>query len=145
MKLPTGTHEVKFKAWLRSIVSIDHLEVICNGAVARELKLDGNRNAADVEGTVPISTTGWCLLRAWNEKAKYPILDLYPYATTSPIYVDVAGSKLNAGDDASYFIAWIDQLIAAARTNSDWNSDSEKTTVLDQLSQARKVYVKLLP
>jgi hypothetical protein len=145
VKLPAGTRDVKFKAWLRSIVPIDHLEIICNGAVARELKLDGNRNTADVGGTVPISTTGWCLLRAWNEKAKYPILDLYPYATTSPIYIDVAGSRLNAGDDASYFIAWIDQLIAAARTNPDWNSDSEKTTVLDQFSQARKVYEKLLP
>jgi hypothetical protein len=56
----------------------------------------------------------------------------------------VANSKLNAGDAASYFIAWIDQLIAAARTNSDWNSESEKSTVLDQLSQARKVYERLL-
>jgi len=56
----------------------------------------------------------------------------------------VAGWKLNTGDDASYFIAWIDQLIAAARTNSDWNSDAEKSTVLDQLSQGRKVYEKLL-
>ena len=144
VKLPAGTQEVKFKAWLRSIVPIDHLEVICNGAVARELKLGSNRNTADVEGTVPISTTGWCLLRAWNEQAKYPILDLYPYATTSPIYVDVAGSKLNAREDASYFITWIDQLTAAARANSDWNSDAEKSTVLDQLSQARKVYEKLL-
>ena len=135
---------MKFKAWLRSIVPIDHLEVICNGTVARELKLDGNRDTADVEGTLPISANGWCLLRAWNEKPKYPILDLYPYATTSPIYLKVAGSKLNAGDDASYFIAWIDQLIAAARTNSDWNSDAEKSTVLDQLSQGRKVYEKLL-
>ncbi len=144
VKLPAGTQEVKFKAWLRSIVPIDHLEVICNGTVARELKLDGNRVTADVEGTLPISATGWCLLRAWNEKAKYPILDLYPYATTSPIYIEVAGSKLNAGDDASYFIAWIDQLIAAARTNSDWNSDAEKSAVLDQLSQGRKVYEKLL-
>ncbi len=46
VKLPAGTQEVKFKAWLRSIVPIDHLEVICNGTVARELKLDGNRVTA---------------------------------------------------------------------------------------------------
>jgi Tol biopolymer transport system component len=144
VKLPAGTHEVKFKAWLRSIVPIDHLELICNGSVARELNLDGNRDTVDVEGKIPISTTGWCLLRAWNEKAKYPILDLYPYATTSPIYVNVAGSKLQPSDDATYFIAWIDQLIAAAKANTDWNSDSEKTTVLDQLSRARKVYEKML-
>ncbi|HST10103.1 MAG TPA: CehA/McbA family metallohydrolase, partial [Terriglobales bacterium] len=144
VRLPAGAHKVKFRAWMRSIVPIDHVEVICNGNVARELKLDGNHETATAEGTLPISTTGWCLLRAWNEKARYPILDLYPYATTSPIYISVAGSKLHPGDDAAYFIAWIDQLIAAAQTNSDWNSDSEKAKVLDQLSRARKVYETML-
>jgi TolB protein len=143
VKLSAGTHEVKFKAWMRSIVPIDHLEIICNGTLARELKLDGNHDTATTEGTLPISTTGWCLLRAWNDKATYPILDLYPYATTSPIYLSVAGSKLHPGDDASYFIAWIDQLITAAQANTDWNTGSEKAKVLDQLSQARKVYEKM--
>jgi len=93
---------------------------------------------------LPIAESGWCLLRAWSEKASYPILDLYPYATTSPIYVTVAGYKAHAKEDAAYFIAWIDQLIAATQSNTDWNTNSEKTTVLDQLSRARKVYEKLL-
>ena len=35
--------------------------------------------------------SGWILLRAWNEDADPLVFDLYPYATTSPIYVDVAG------------------------------------------------------
>jgi TolB protein len=144
LNLPAGAHELKFKAWLRSIVPIDHLQVICNGDVARELKLDGNHDTATAEGTLPISASGWCLLRAWNEKAQYPVLDLYPYATTSPIYINVAGSKPHPTDDASYFIAWIDQLAGAAQTNKDWNTDSEKKIVLDQLSHARKVYEKLL-
>ncbi len=85
------------------------------------------------------------MLRAWSEKAKYPILDLYPYATTSPIYITVSGSKLQAKEDAEYFIAWIDQLIATAKQNKDWNTDAEKLAVLDQLSRARKEYEKLLP
>jgi hypothetical protein len=129
---------------MRSIVPVDHLEVICNGGVARELKLSEKRESADAEGTLPITESGWCLLRASSDKAHYPILDLYPYATTSPIYVNVAGSKPQAKDDAAYFIAWVDQLIAAAESNKDWNTNSEKATVLDQLSRARKVYEKLL-
>jgi TolB protein len=142
LNLPAGKHEVKFKAWLRSIVPIDHLEIICNGGVAREL--GGGHDALAVDGTLPISTSGWCLLRAWSDKAQYPILDGYPYATTSPIYISVAGSRPHSTEDASYFIAWIDQLTAAAKASKDWNTDSEKTIVLDQLSQARKVYEKLL-
>ena len=144
VKLAAGTHKVKFKAWLRSMVPVDHLQVICNGEVSRELKLEGNHDAADVDGTLLVSGSGWCLLCAFSEQAKYPILDVYPYATTSPIYLSVDGSMPKAHDDAAYFVAWVDQLIAAAQTNQDWNTDREKSVVLEQMSQARKVYEQLL-
>jgi Tol biopolymer transport system component len=140
LRVPAGTHEVKFSAWLRSIVPVDHLEVICDGKVARDLKLTGNRDTADVEGTLPISRSGWCLLRASNDEAVYPVLDLYPYATTSPIYITVEGSKIEAKDDAEYFLKWIDRLVAGVQANRDWNNEFEKAAVLDQLSQARRVY-----
>jgi hypothetical protein len=135
-----GEIEIKFKAWMRSIVPVDHLEVICNGQPVRELQLSGNRQSADEEGTLTLNSSTWCLLRAYSDKAEYPVLDLYPYATTSPIYITIEGTRLNAKDHAEYFIAWIDQLIAGAQKNQDWNNESEKTTVLDQLTRARKVY-----
>ena len=122
---------------------MDHLQVVCNGAVARDLQLSGDRETADAEDTIAISQSGWCLLRAWSEKPEYPILDLYPYATTSPIYVSVAGSTPKSPGDAAYFIAWIDRLIEAAKSNQDWNTESEKASVLNLLDQAQRVYLKL--
>ena len=144
VKLPSGAYEVKFKAWMRSIVPVDHLDVLCNGKVVRELKLAGNRKKNDEEGTLQIPGTGWCLLRAFSDKAEYPVLDLYPYATTSPIYVTIAGSSIHPKEDAEYFIAWIDQLIAGAQANHDWNSEAEKSTVLDQFKRARSIYENML-
>ena len=144
LKLTNGMHEMKFKAWLRSIVPIDHLQIICNGKVVRELKLAGDRQRADEEGAVSISETGWCLLRAFSDKAEYPVLDLYPYATTSPIYLTVNGSSPHPKEDAEYFITWIDQLIAGAQSNHDWNSDAEKSAVVDQFTRARSVYQNML-
>jgi hypothetical protein len=143
LRFPAGDNKVKFTAWLRSIVPIDHLEVICNGLVARELKLSGDRESADVEDTIPLSQSGWCLLRAWSDKAEHPVLDLYPYATTSPIYVTVTGSVPKPAEDAAYFIAWIDRMIENARLNRDWNNEAEKSSVLDMLQQARAVYLGL--
>ena len=141
LHLSAGEHTVKVKAWLRSFVPIDHLQVICNGQVARDLKVsDGT---ADVEDTISISRTGWCVLRAWSEKAEHPILDLYPYATTSPIYVTVEGSIPNRTGDAAYFIAWIDRLIEGAKSNKDWNTEVEKGAVLELLGSARKVYAEM--
>ena len=93
LPLPAGENKVKFTAWLRSFVPVDHLQVICNGQVVRDLKLSRDRETADVEDTIPVSRSGWCVLRAWSEKSEHPVLDMYPYATTSPIYITVEGSK----------------------------------------------------
>jgi hypothetical protein len=140
LKLPAGENKVKFALWMRSIAPIDHLQIVCNGQVAREIKLSTDRESASAEDTIPISRNGWCLLRAWSEKSEYPILDAYPYATTSPIYVSVAGSARKTTEDAAYFVAWIDRLIQGANANQDWNSEKEKTSVLKQLEQARQIY-----
>jgi TolB protein len=138
--LPADEHPVKFTAWMRSIVPIGHLEVVCNGRVARALKVDSDRETADVEDTIPLSQSGWCLLRAWSDQPEHPVLDAYPYATTSPVYVAIAGSPARPSEDAAYFIAWIDRMIQNAKSNHDWNTEAEKTSVLNLLRQARAVY-----
>jgi TolB protein len=143
LQLPAGENKVKLTAWMRSIVPVDHLQVICNGQVVHDLKLSGHREAAAIEETVSISESGWCLLRAWSEKPEHPILDLYPYATTSPVYIQVSGSNPRHAEDAAYFIAWIDRLIAAAMRNQDWNIEEEQSSVLAQLRSARQFYTRL--
>jgi TolB protein len=143
LQLPAGENKLKLTGWMRSIVPIDHLQLICNGRVIRDFKLGGDRETADVQDTVSISQSGWCLLRASSDRPEHPILDLYPYATTSPIYVKVTGSNPKPIDDATHFIAWIDRMIDAAKSNTDWNSEAEKASVFAQLNSAREVYVKL--
>jgi TolB protein len=137
--------DVPFKVSLRSVAALDHLQIVCNGKVAREIELKGDRRKADVSSTVALDRSGWCVLRAFSDTAEYPILDLYPYATTSPIYVNVAGTPLRSPADAAYFVAWVDRLIAAARSNASWNTDAEKQAVLELLERARKRYDALVP
>jgi TolB protein len=140
VELPRGGGTVKFTAWLGSIVPVDHFEIVCNGQVTRDLKLTGQRDAADVSGTLPVTQSGWCVLRAFADRDEHPILDAYPYATTSPIYINVPGSTPDAKADAKYFMAWIDRLTQAAQANKDWNTQQEKERVLEMLSQARRIY-----
>ena len=137
--------EVPFTAELHSMVPVDHLQIVCNGKVARELSIsiDRDQKSAQVSGSIPLATSGWCLLRAISDKAEYPILDLYPYATTSPVYVGVAGAAVRDSVDATYFVAWIDRLIAAADSNTSWNADVEKASVLSLLRRAREKYAKM--
>ena len=144
LKLPAGENKVEFTSWLRSFVSVDHLELVCNGKVVRDLKLDGDGQSADAKGTLSISQSGWCLLRASSDKPEHPVLDDYVYATTSPIYVSVAGSVLRPRDDASFFMAWIDRLTQTAKANRDWNTNAERALVLQTLDKARQVYLGLM-
>ena len=142
LKLPAGTQQVKFTAAMRSIVPIDHLQGLCNGHLVREIALSHNRETADAQGTLPISQSGWCILRAWNRKAELPVLDLYPYATTSPIYLTLGGEPVRSPQDAAYFVAWIDRLTQAAGSYPDWRTPAEKQHVLQLLSEARAIYAR---
>jgi TolB protein len=143
LKLEKPQQGVPFTARLRSIVPVDHFEVLCNGRVARELKLEGARDTSDVHGTIPLNQSGWCVLRAWSDKAEYPVMDNYAYATTSPIYVTVAGTKPRSPEDAKYFAAWITRTIAITSDYPDWNSPQEKELVMHRLKEAKQIYEKM--
>jgi len=122
---------------------VDHLEVICNGKVVKTLSADAARESADINGTLPLQESGWCVLRAWSEKAAYPVMDNYAYATTSPVYVTVSGKRAYSKKDAEYFAAWIDRTIEVTSQYPDWNSPAEKELVLNRLHEARSIYENL--
>ncbi len=134
---------VAFTARVRSIVPLDKAQVVCNGKPVQELTLDAARTAASTAGTLPLAASGWCLVRAFTAHAAYPVLDNFVYATTSPVYVSMAGRPPRSPQDARYFIAWIDHLSTATAAYPDWNSAAEKSTVLATLAAARKVYAQL--
>ncbi len=140
LKFDAAQAGIPFMAKLRSIVPVDHLEVVCNGKVARELKLQGARDTADFAGTIPLNESGWCVLRAWSDKAEYPVMDNYAYATTSPVYAMIGGKRPYSREDAEYFEAWIDRTIEVTEKYPDWNSAAEKELVMKRLREARAVY-----
>jgi hypothetical protein len=122
------------------MVPVDHLEVVGNGQVVAEIPLPGDRTTVSTTLTLPVRSSGWYLLRASGDGPAYPILDVYPYATTSPIYVTVGGAPVRSPADAAYFIAWIDRLEEAVQTNRDWNTAEEKSQVLASLRRAREEF-----
>src|SRR5437867_6107194 len=59
---------------LRSPVPVDHLQVIANGKVVAEVRLDGDRTSADATLTLPAESSGWYVRRAWPERPRRPVL-----------------------------------------------------------------------
>jgi TolB protein len=122
---------------LRSNVPIDHLELVLNGE-AREIPLGGEHRTADTTVSLMVERSGWILLRARSDRAIEPVLDLYPYGTTSPVYLTVAGAPTRSTQDADYFLRWIDRLEGAVKASRDWNTDAERDATLDLIRRARE-------
>jgi hypothetical protein len=58
--------------------------------------------------------------------------------------VTVGSQPIRSARDAEYFIAWIDRLKSGAEHNSDWNSDWERSQVLESIKQARSEFERRL-
>jgi len=85
------------------------------------------------------------LLRARSDRAIEPVLDLYPYGTTSPVYLTVAGAPVRSTEDADYFLRWIDRLEAAVKASRDWNTGAERAATLGLLRRAREEFERRRP
>jgi hypothetical protein len=125
---------------LRSPVPVDHLELVYNGRVVRTFALTGERRSFDAEGDLTVDASGWLVLRAWNDAAHPEVLDLYPYATTSPIWLELPSQQPPAPGDAGYFVEWLERVITAAAARDDFNNDEERNATLEYLRSAQQRY-----
>jgi hypothetical protein len=144
MSSPRAPATLSYTAALRSIVPIEHLEIVCNGRVAAALALSSSSTVDDLAGVLTLPTSAWCTLQAWNEGPTLPILDSYPYATTSPIYVEVESAPLASPEDAAFFVGWVDRLLERAAAHPDWNTAAEREETLASLRAARAVFLAKL-
>jgi hypothetical protein len=140
IRIPAGTQQMQVAVGLRSNVPIDHLEIIGNGKVVATVPLDSDRMTAHDTIVVPVNGSGWFVLRAYSDRAETPVLDLYPFASTSPIYVRVGNQPVRSPEDAAFFVKWIERLEASARASVAWNTAAEQTNALRKLAAARAVF-----
>ena len=141
IQLPVGSHRLVARVGLRSNVPIDHLEIVGNGKVVATISLRGDRTTATDSISIPVTESGWFVLRAYADRATMPVLDLYPFGSTSPIYVRVGDGPVRSPEDAAFFVRWIGRLEAAARASTAWNTPAEQAQVLRKLSEARAVFL----
>jgi hypothetical protein len=140
ISLPAGTHALEARVSLRSIVPVDRLELIRNGTIVSTVRLSGDRTSADITLPLRVGASGWYVLRGWSEQSRHPVLDFYPFGTTSPIYVTVGGRPVRSPADARYFATWIDRVRTAAAAHPDWTTPAEKTETLALLDRARREF-----
>jgi hypothetical protein len=125
------------------LLSPEAVELVQNGKVVKAFHMTGDRRKLDAAGELQIDSGGWLLLRAWNDGSDPEVLDIYPYATTSPIYLDLPGRPASAAVDAAYFEAWLDRVIAEAQGRTDFRNARERDATLSYLRDARNRFAAL--
>jgi hypothetical protein len=127
---------------LRSMVAVDHLEIVHNGRVVHAIPTTSDRKSADTTVVLDATTTGWFLLRAWSDSALHPVLDLMPMATTSPIYVRIADRPQVSHSDGRFFTQWITRLDSAASRVGSYNDPRERDATFRTIRAAHEAMAR---
>ncbi|WCL54679.1 CehA/McbA family metallohydrolase [Gimibacter soli] len=126
---------------LRSPVPVNRAELVFNGEVIQTLQLSDEGRAGHFLGEIELPGSGWLVLRAVGD-ADSIVQDIYPYATTNPVWVEVKDMPApEANADAAYLKRWMDRVIEAATARkADFNTEEEFRATLDYLEAARAAY-----
>lgn len=139
---PKG-QSLSYAGFLRSNVSVDHVEIIWNGEVVATHSLKGPAKSADLKGTIKVNGSGWILLRAWSKEAHPDLPDLYPYASTNPIYIQSSVNNRQQKIAAEYFLKWVTR-IESKINDLVFRSDAEKQMVIKDVQQAKTFYQSMI-
>ncbi|HJQ19423.1 MAG TPA: CehA/McbA family metallohydrolase [Gemmatimonadaceae bacterium] len=137
LRLPFGRHRLRARVTMQSNVPVNHLEIIGNGTVVARL-IPGR----DTTVVLNVDRPGWYLVRGYADAPRLPVLDLYPFASTSPVYVSMGDAPRACGADAEYFLKWIDLLSQRVRADTNWNTPSERDRALALISRAHEEFIR---
>jgi hypothetical protein len=122
---------------------MDRVDLIQNGRVAVSLTIANDKLTATVDQRLKFARSGWLALRVQGKGHRD-----HPQATleahTSPVYVQVEGTKPASREDAEYFLKWIDRLSLALRLRDRVPNNDLRQHIQTQLDAARAVYLNLV-
>ncbi|HUV65568.1 MAG TPA: CehA/McbA family metallohydrolase, partial [Sedimentisphaerales bacterium] len=131
---------IRIEAKLRSIQSIDSLELVANGKVIKSVSLKNRPSSPVLEESIALAfeprRSGWVATRAIFTAPDGHLRQ----AHTSPIYITVDGKPTASKTDAEYMIRWIDRLMQVTDKPGRYKTDTERSQVQAVYQQARQKY-----
>lgn len=133
-----GTVAVKAE-WTSTTEQPGRIEIIMNGKIIATLKgLSGPGRKVILETSVPVKQSSWICARRMDETGHR--------SHTAPVYITIDNTPVrSSGDDARYFIKWIDTIIANTSHGGPWNQyfTQNLDVVHNRYLTARSIYEKI--
>ena len=124
----SGAIELSIALNLATREKIDYLEVIQDGRVVHETRLDELAKAGGKLPSVKFERSGWLAVRAVTNAPK-----TYRFALTAPYYVDIGYKPTISKKSAQFFLDWLTE---RARRITLTDTD-ERTAVMTPIRAAR--------
>jgi hypothetical protein len=128
------------KAEVRSIQSLNLLELIYNGKVIKKIDLKNLSPSPMFEESLIVELkplrSGWLAVRAIFNSPDGRLRQ----AHTSPIYVTVDEKPTASKADAEYMIKWIDRLLQVTNKPGRYSSETERAEIRGIFQEARQEY-----
>jgi TolB protein len=87
-----GQKKVRWKLKVHAPIAFDKVEIFVNGNVVATKKGMSDTTSKTYKGTLTVPAGGWVTVRVSGGDIKWPLMDSYPYAETSPIWFNNIGS-----------------------------------------------------
>lgn len=107
---------------------VDYLEVVQNGEVVHEVRLEDYRNRKGKLPPVEFTESGWMLVRAVTNNPK-----TFRFASTGPYYVEFDGTPRISRSAAQFFVDWVKERIEKV----DLKDETQRLEVLKYHESAR--------
>jgi hypothetical protein len=114
---------------------VEYLEIVQNGRVAHEVRLDEYREKRGKLPPVKFETSGWLLVRAMTTNPQ-----TFRFASTGPYYVEIGQQPRISRKSAQFFVDWMDERIARLKLDDA----QQKTEVMSYLDRAREFWQQKL-
>jgi hypothetical protein len=110
---------------------IDYLEVVQNGKVVHEVRLEEYRNRKGTLPPVTFQESGWLLVRAVTTNSQ-----TFRFASSGPYYVELGDKPRISRRSAQFFLDWVDQRI----TKLELDDARQKAAAMVYLDRAREFW-----
>jgi TolB protein len=90
--LPAGTKKVRWTLEVHSPVAYEKVELFVNGVAVASYKGSDEPGNKSYKGTLKLPENGWVTARISGGKGGWPMMDTYPFAESSPVWIGAVGS-----------------------------------------------------
>jgi len=140
LKLPSAPKSLSVEAEAFSHVPMDNLEIIRNGDVIASVRAAGDRRVIKFTGDIPIHTSSWLAARVNGPGHRFVPNDRRLFAHTNPVYCYLSDQDIRSKEDAEFFVAWIDRLIAEVGQKGSFLKPTHRDEVLQLFRKGQDFY-----